>query len=294
MPAYCRLSARRILPLIALPVVLAGCGTVAQDRYDALLTANRSLEEQIVRLEDERDGGAQNVRTLQNQLNQMRSSFNDLQTRYDMLAQAFREANSDNEEYLRRIAQLEVGPLPPEVEQAIMELARLHPDIFAFDARKGMLRFASDFTFDLGSAALRSDASRTIEQLARILNTPAASGLEARIVGHTDNVPIGRPETRRLHPTNVHLSVHRSISVRDALVTAGLEAARIQVAGYGEFRPLVPNAAQGAAENRRVEIYLAPLTGSAPAARAPRPVTATPEVRPQQPAGSAPPASSYK
>ena len=292
MPATRRLSTCRYLPLLALPVLLAGCGTVPQDRFDALVTANRSLEEQVVGMANERDASALNVRTLQDQINQIRGSFTDLQGRYDLLAQAFREANSDNEDYLRRITQLEVGPLPPEVEQAIMELARLHPDIFTFDSRKGMLRFASDFTFDSGSAALRSDASRTIEQLACILNTPAARELEARIVGHTDNVPIGRPETRRLHPTNVHLSVHRSISVRDGLVTAGLEAGRIQVAGYGEFRPLVTNSPQGAAENRRVEIYLAPLTGTVPAARAPRPVTATPEPRTEQPRQTPPP--SYK
>jgi hypothetical protein len=62
------------------------------------------------------------------------------------------------------------------------------------------------------------------------------------------------------HPTNMHLSAHRAISVRDALVSDGVTANRMQVAGYGEFRPIVPNGANGAAQNRRVEIFLTPLT----------------------------------
>ena len=58
----------------------------------------------------------------------------------------------------------------------------------------------------------------------------------------------------------MHLSAHRAISVRDALVGDGVSANRMQIAGYGEFRPIVPNGPNGAAANRRVEIYLTPLT----------------------------------
>jgi chemotaxis protein MotB len=92
--------------------------------------------------------------------------------------------------------------------------------------------------------------------------------MEVRIVGHTDDVPIGKPQTRELHPTNVHLSVHRSISVRSALVSAGVEPVRIQVAGYGEYRPVIENRPGGTPENRRVEVYLTPMpTGIAAAPR---------------------------
>ena len=81
----------------------------------------------------------------------------------------------------------------------------------------------------------------------------------------------------------MHLSVHRAISVRKALAGAGVEPARIQVAGYGEFRPIVPNGPKGAAENRRVDLILVPMpqrlaeqkTSRTPADR--RTVTADPE-----------------
>jgi outer membrane protein OmpA-like peptidoglycan-associated protein len=80
------------------------------------------------------------------------------------------------------------GPLPVDVEAAIQRLAASYPDVLSFDAKRGMLRFASDFTFDLGSVALKSEANETLRALARILNTETALEFEARIVGHTDNV----------------------------------------------------------------------------------------------------------
>ena len=66
--------------------------------------------------------------------------------------------------------------------------------------------------------------------------------------------------SRQAHPTNLHLSVHRAIAVRNALVKSGVDATQVRVAGDGEFHPLVTNATGGTAENRRVEIYLVPAT----------------------------------
>ena len=83
--------------------------------------------------------------------------------------------------------------------------------------------------------------------------------LEVRVVGHTDNVPIRRSSTAAQHPTNIHLSAHRSISVRDALVGDGIDANRFMVAGYGEFRPIAANGARGSEMNRRVELFLVPM-----------------------------------
>ncbi|MEX0876623.1 MAG: OmpA family protein, partial [Phycisphaerales bacterium] len=67
--------------------------------------------------------------------------------------------------------------------------------------------------------------------------------------------------TQRRHPTNMHLSAHRAIAVRDTLGSAGIDWNRMSVTGWGEYRPLVANnAGTGTAENRRVEIYLVPGT----------------------------------
>jgi len=258
-------SVVRLALLSLCPLALIGCG-VPSDRYDQLKTANNSLQEQLVSAEDQRDEARASVSTLQGQLMQLRTNYDALQARYEQLNGAFEELAAGNDVMMSRISSVEMGPLPAEVESALRDLAMAHPDMLTFDARQGLLRFASDFTFDLGSARLNADAQRTIAAIATVLNSSAAANLEVRIVGHTDNVPIGKPETRREHPTNRHLSVHRSISVEQAMAAAGVSSSRILVAGYGEHRPIVANnGSRGAAENRRVEVYLSAGTGHAPA-----------------------------
>jgi flagellar motor protein MotB len=79
-----------------------------------------------------------------------------------------------------------------------------------------------------------------------------------RVDGHTDNVPIGKPETRARYPFgNLDLSMDRALRVADFLVKSGVEAARVSGAGFGEHAPRADNATtEGRARNRRVEIQL--------------------------------------
>jgi chemotaxis protein MotB len=159
-----------------------------------------------------------------------------------------------------------------------------------------MIRFKSDMTFALGSTDVKPQAREALGRLAQVLNQGAATKYEARIVGHTDNVRISRPGTKQQHPTNWHLSVHRAIAVKDVLEDGGVASPRLQVAGYGEYHPIVPNPARGGAErNRRVEIYLVPATYTgigedAPPEReaAPTPRNAEPAPRAMEPADDFP------
>lgn len=253
-----RMTTRLAVTLLAgLPILAVGC--VPQDRYDSLLSANRSLEEQLHQLETERDSARSDLDRVRDRFARASMDYNELQSEKSRLQSEVDRMAREYDQLLTRVSELDFGPLPVEVESALEDLARAYPDLLTFDARRGLIRFASDFTFDLGSASLRSDAQDSLRRMAEILNTDAARQFEARIIGHTDNVPIRRAETRQNHPTNVHLSVHRAISVRDALVNANIDAVRIQVAGYGEHRPAVPNRTGGTPENRRVEIYLTPM-----------------------------------
>lgn len=251
----------RALTLLS-AVALLGVGCTPQDRYDNLLTSNRSLEEQLTSVEQDRDAAVASRDALRRQLDQARSELAALRGQHDVVQGDLRTLSSDYDKMLEQLSGLEMGPLPAEVEAALMKLAQEHPDLLTLDAKRGMLRFASDFTFAMGSVELSADAASTLNQLATILNTGKALNLEVRVVGHTDNVPVSKASTRAQHPNNVYLSAHRAISVRDALVSAGVEPVRIQVAGYGEYRPIVPNDPNpkvGAAENRRVEIFLVPM-----------------------------------
>jgi len=254
---------KRVRALTLLGVVAAvGFGCTPQDRYDNMLTSNRSLEEQLVSVEQDRDAAIASRDALRRQLEQARAELGTLRTSHDATQGELRNLADDYESLLNRTASMEMGPLPAEVEAALMRLAKEHPDLLTLDAKRGMLRFASDFTFGMGSVELKPDAVSTLQQLASILNTGKATSLEVRVVGHTDSVPVSNPATRAKHPNNVYLSAHRAISVREALTQAGVEPVRIQVAGYGEYRPIVPNNPDpkvGTPENRRVEIFLVPM-----------------------------------
>jgi len=96
-----------------------------------------------------------------------------------------------------------------------------------------------------------------LAKLADILNGNSASKFEVKVVGHTDNTPVVR--TKAKFGNNLMLSVFRSASMRNALVKDGVSARRFQIAGYGEYRPVVVNGSTGAVENRRVELFLTPL-----------------------------------
>ena len=86
------------------------------------------------------------------------------------------------------------------------------------------------------------------------------------IEGHTDSQ--GSVEM------NMKLSESRAESVRDYLVSQGAPVNRIRTAGVGESRPMADNStAEGRAQNRRVEIIVAPFESKTE--RKPRPSTSS-------------------
>ncbi len=155
-----------------------------------------------------------------------------------------------------KLAGMKFGQLDAETDQALRELAAQYPHLVEYDADLGMLRFKSDLTFASGSDDVTAAGRQTLQEVSRILNTSAAIGYDVRVVGHTDTQRVTQKPGRRF-TNNVELSAFRAIAVRDVLVSGGVSAPRIEVAGRGEFMPLVPNAANGnTPANRRVELFL--------------------------------------
>ncbi len=234
-------------------------GCVPQEKYDSLLTSYRSQEQQLISTQGELDTIRTNESRLRSQLAQAAADLESAHSLRSGQGADLDKLLADYEAMLTQIANLEGGPLPESVNEALSALAAQYPDVMTFDAKRGMLRFSSDFTFDLGSANLKPGTAAVLGKVAGILNSPEATNFEVVVVGHTDNVPIRRSSTAAQHPTNLHLSAHRAITVRDALVHDGVAGNRFEVAGYGEYRPVVANGARGAEQNRRVEVFLTPL-----------------------------------
>lgn len=246
----------RIAASAVAALMLAGC--VPQEKYNDLELAYRSEQQQLIRTQGELETARANEARLRSQLAQAAADLESLGALRNGEKVDVDKLLADYQALLGQIGKLDLGgPLPEDVNKALAELAAQYPDVLQFDARRGMIRFMSDFTFDPGSAQLKASALAALKTLAPILVAPQAAGFEVVVVGHTDNTPIRRSAAQ--HPTNMHLSAHRAISVRDQLVKDGVPSTRFLVAGYGEFRPVVPNGANGAAQNRRVEVYLMPF-----------------------------------
>ena len=105
---------------------------------------------------------------------------------------------------------------------------------------------------------MASTAVAAIKSLCGILNTEKGKDFDVLIAGHSDNIPIQKSTTREKHPTNLHLSAHRAISVFNVMRNNNIEPERMSVRGFGEYRPIAENLPNNGGNelNRRVEIYI--------------------------------------
>ncbi|MCH8327659.1 MAG: OmpA family protein [Candidatus Marinimicrobia bacterium] len=108
-----------------------------------------------------------------------------------------------------------------------------------------------------GQASVKDDGKRVLATLAGVLKEISAKQIQ--IIGHTDNVPIGR-RLRALYPSNWELSAARATHVARYMIDElDLDPRHFSVAGFGEFRPVATNTTDaGRQRNRRIEIILLP------------------------------------
>jgi flagellar motor protein MotB len=105
--------------------------------------------------------------------------------------------------------------------------------------------------FSAGSASLRSDSKKALDEAAKVIKREFASSVLV-IQGHTDNQPIVHSANK--FKTNQELSVARAKAVTAALQKDGVKN-KAKVEGFGESRPLNDNKTnEEKAQNRRVEI----------------------------------------
>ncbi len=119
-----------------------------------------------------------------------------------------------------------------------------------------MTSVSEEVLFELGKAELSAGGRTALNRIVEEIRTRFPDR-DIFVVGHTDNVPVKRAETKAKHPDNWHLSADRAINVAQYMISKGIPPKRITVAGCGEFRPRVPNSTgANRAKNRRVEIFV--------------------------------------
>lgn len=118
------------------------------------------------------------------------------------------------------------------------------------DERGVVLSLPESAAFDSGRADLTPGTTALLADVGRELR-PLPNNV--RVEGHTDDRPVSGA-----YRSNWELSTARASAVVALFIErAGVEAARLSAAGYGEFHPKVPNdSADARAQNRRVDIVI--------------------------------------
>lgn len=101
--------------------------------------------------------------------------------------------------------------------------------------------------FERRSSLITADSKIVVEEIAKILNDNPTFKIE--VAGHTDS--------RGKESLNKQISQDRASSVRDVLISLGINGDRVNAVGYGEEFPIAKDDENGLSEiNRRVEFNI--------------------------------------
>lgn len=256
----------RSVKLSTLLVVLGLCAGMAftsgcTGEMDQLRLQNRTQQDRIQDLESQ-------LQAAKLQLDQLKRRLEAAEATGGVEVETLRQKVAALEEDVAKKAELiksmqdrlmGVSPLPVELSTALEDLARDN-DMIEYDSSRGIVKFKSDLLFEKGSDDVTTSATEAVRTLCGILNSEQARQFHIIVAGHTDDMPIQKPQTRAEHPTNRHLSSHRAISVAKLMEESGVEPGRLSTRGFGEYRPVEANAPnkRGNPKNRRVEVYIVP------------------------------------
>lgn len=145
---------------------------------------------------------------------------------------------------------LELARIAQQVSDALAELVAKDLVIVRQRRQWVEIEIRTDILFASGDAQVSTGAVAVLERVAGILgNLPNP----LRVEGHTDNVPIHTVA----YPSNWELSAARAASVVHLFMTFGVDPGRMEISGFGEHRPKVPNdTPTGRDQNRRVVIVV--------------------------------------
>lgn len=213
--------------LAAIAVSAAGCG-VARDTYDRDVNALRETNEQL----------EARVRELQ-----------PIAEAYDRLSREYKISEAESQFY---------DSIAKQLADALAGLRGADGTDMSFDPKKGVWTFGTDLLFDSGSFTV---GPKGMEILRKFADAYRGQNMRFRIVGHTDNAPIVRANTKsRLDTdTNMELSSNRAMAVYAQLLKFNLPESRFaEIVGMGNSSPAAPNDKNSVnrKKNRRVEIFL--------------------------------------
>ncbi|MEC8382083.1 MAG: OmpA family protein [Myxococcota bacterium] len=122
------------------------------------------------------------------------------------------------------------------------------PDEGRVVIEKNNIKITDRIYFDAGLSSIQDRSISLIDEIASVIKSNPHL-LKIRVEGHTDS---DGSDTR-----NLKLSQLRADAVMNALIDRGVEANRLDSAGFGEMKPVDTNSTpKGKANNRRVEFII--------------------------------------
>lgn len=220
--------------LAILPIVLSSLfsSCVTQEKYDEVEMEAKKLERRYFELDRQRAALEAENQKLKRQIEAgggaTDASFEDIDSRIASLNQTLAE----------------LGKNPGDITKFRT------PDGYGYSVKDSIL-------FPFASAELTAEGMEALRTVAEDITSRPYETVWVR--GHTDDVPVKRPETLKKFPHgNLHLSVERAVEVAARLFQqGGVEEAKIVVMGFGPNEPLVENSSpENRQKNRRVEIFV--------------------------------------
>ncbi|MGO1502586.1 MAG: OmpA family protein [Marinobacter sp.] len=246
----------------SLSMLIAGCATSPPD--NAMVNEARASYTKIKNDPDVARSGDSQLRDARDELNRAESLLKDgkdtsriehsayLANRHAQIAseQGERARLEDEvesaEERRRKLVLNKSNEEAEMLRQRMKELQAERTD-------RGMVLTLGDVLFDLNKADLKSSGEQTIGRLAQFMRE--YEDRRVRVEGYTDST--GKDSY------NQKLSERRAESVRDALMSQGIERQRVDSHGYGEQYPVAGNdSSAGRQQNRRVEIVISDKEGN--------------------------------
>ena len=181
----------------------------------------------------------------------LKNENQELRTQYKESNYALQSADDD----LRR-SRTDLRTTQEEVDALLEALNTRSDEGGAFDNISGVsveirdkdlaITVASDLLFNSGSATLKKSAKSTLSAVASSL-TSTYPNKTIVIMGYTDTDRIKKSKFE----SNWHLAFDRAWSVRDYLVSKGVNKNNVAIESWGPIRPLATKAA-----SRRVDIVI--------------------------------------
>lgn len=210
-----------------------------QTRIGLLAQDKTSLEKQQAELKTSFERQRAELQaSLERQRAELQEQVELLEDQKMQLLAASQETQSQYDELVRN--------LTDEVEKGQLQV-RQYKNMLTVDV-------AEQLFFDSGQASLKESGKEVLKKVGDTLK--AYDDKIIRIIGHTDDVPIGSAH-RKVYPSNWELSAARATTVVRYLQEVGVPPERMIASGRAEYAPVASNdSAEGRQKNRRIEITL--------------------------------------